>query len=73
MQTVKNKPDANAQPVDCPVCDETARRDEQLIDALQSAMFALTAVDGFDDWRIRSARAKASILEAMRMMQVKKW
>lgn len=57
----------------CPVCDETARRDEKLIDALQTAMFALTAVDGFDDWRIRSARAKASILEAMRMMQAKKW
>lgn len=34
----------------CPACDETARRDEKLIDALQLAMNAIVAVDGFDDW-----------------------
>lgn len=70
------QPGENAQPVDqapCTTCDEVARRDEKLIDALQDAMVALTAVDGIDDWRIRSARAKASILEAMRLMQAKGW
>lgn len=64
-----------AQPVDaegCAVCENVARRDEKLIDALQDAMVALTKPDGFDDWVIRSARAKASILEAMRLMQAKR-
>lgn len=66
---------ASVQPVTssapCATCDEVARRDEKLIDALQDAMVALTKPDGFDDWVIRSARAKASILEAMRLMQAK--
>jgi len=72
-----NKNRQVAQPVDttpaCPVCDETARRDEQVIDALQTAMFSLTAVDGFDSWEIRSARTRANLLVAMRLLQVKKW
>jgi len=68
---------AEARPVDttnpCPVCNETTRRDEKLIDALQSAMFTLTAVDGFDSWEMRSARTRAALLVAMRLLQVKRW
>lgn len=57
----------------CPVCDHIARRDEKLIDALQTAMVALTAVDGYDRWEIRSARTRAALLVAMRLLQVKRW
>ena len=73
MQTIKSK--AVMEPVadGCPVCDETARRDEQVIDALQTAMVALTAVDGYDSWELRSARTRAALLVAMRLMQVVKW
>jgi len=70
-ETVKVQP--VAETASCATCDEVALRDEKLIDMLQTAMVALTAVDGFDDWRIRSARAKASLLEAMRLMQTRTW
>lgn len=69
-ETVKVQP---VEQVDCTTCDEVARRDEKLIDMLQTAMVALTAVDGFDDWRFRSARVKASLLEALRLMQTRTW
>lgn len=68
---------AVAQPVDttcsCPRCQETAIRDEALLDLLQTAMIALTAVDGYDDWRIRSVRFKAALREALLLMQTKRW
>lgn len=57
----------------CPVCNATAARDEKLLDELQTAMLALTGVDGYDSWQLRSMRAKASLLEALRLLQAKKW
>ena len=77
-------PSSNRQPVDvtgsCPLCNATAIRDEQLLDVLQTAMVALTAVDGINDPVLRVARAKQSVTEAQRlirkalnMMQVRQW
>lgn len=75
--THSNNVTANAQPVEptgsCPTCEETARRNDQAIDRLQDAVMALTAVDGYDMWIMRSARAKAAMLEAMRLLQVRTW
>jgi len=72
------------QPVDvtnsCPVCNATAIRDEQLLDALQTAMVALTMVDGINDPVLRLARARQSVVEAQRLirkamglMQIRRW
>lgn len=57
----------------CPTCEENRRRNDQAIDRLQDAVMALTAVDGYDMWIMRSARAKAAMLEAMRLLQARKW
>jgi len=57
----------------CHECDEKAIRDEKLTDLLQTALIALTAVDGYDDWRIRSVRFKAALREALLLMQTKRW
>ena len=60
-------------PHSCPACSATTERDEKLLDELQTAMLALTGVDGYDSWQLRSVRAKASILEALRLLQVRTW
>lgn len=52
----------------CPVCAARARHEEALIDALQTARLALTAHDGQRDWRLRDARVKAALDEALRLM-----
>lgn len=57
----------------CMLCASTARRDEKLLDELQAAMVALVAVDGYDDWRVRSLRVQKSIRQAMQLMQVRTW
>ena len=76
MPTMNRK----AQPVGCPTCEATAIRDEALLDALQTAMVALTAVDGINDPVLRLARARQSVAEAQRLirkamnaMQVRSW
>jgi hypothetical protein len=64
----------------CPDCNATAIRDEKLLDTLQTAMVALTAVDGINDPVLRVARAKSAVIEAQRLirkaldvMQVRQW
>ncbi len=52
----------------CPDCDAAAIRDEKLIDALQTARLALTKRDGTRDLRVRDARVKAAIDEALRLV-----
>lgn len=52
----------------CPDCVAAAIRDEKLIDALQTARLALNGRDGTRDLRIRDARVKAAIDEALRLV-----
>lgn len=69
MQQVNKPVAADA----CPVCDKTARRDEELIDALQLARFILTSRDVLLGPEARLERAKLAIDQAMRLMQLKRW
>lgn len=57
----------------CPVCDATARRDEALLDALQTVRFILSNRDGIKDPRIQLARIKAAVDEALKLMQPRRW
>lgn len=54
----------------CLICNETARRDERLLDALQMARFILTSRDVLLDPAARLERAKLAIDEAMKLMKL---
>ena len=57
----------------CPRCDTAAARDEKLLDALQTARYALNGVDGIRDAEVKLARARAAVDEALKLMQPKRW
>lgn len=51
----------------CPECSRVARRDEKLIDALQTARMILTSRDVVIG-KLRDARVKAALDEALKLM-----
>ena len=57
----------------CLICNEMARRDESLLDALQMARFILTSRDVLLDPVARLERAKLAVDEAMRLMKPIRW
>lgn len=57
----------------CPICDATALRDEKLLDAIQTARYTLTASDGIKDPKVRDARIRAALDEALRLMGNRSW
>lgn len=74
QRTRKFSPVGSGQAAEvCPACEALADRDAQIVDELQSALVALTAVEGIDDDKVRLARGAAAVKAAMRLMHVRKW
>ncbi|MBA3867762.1 MAG: hypothetical protein H0X30_01260 [Anaerolineae bacterium] len=73
MPNLSNAQQVQSTTNSCPVCDHTARRDEDLLDALQQARYILNAKDLIEDPRERVVRAKLAIEEALRLMQPLRW
>lgn len=72
QRTRKFSPAVSGQAAEvCPVCEAVAERDTRIVDELQSALVALTAVDGIDNDKVRLARGAAAVRAAMRLMHVK--
>ena len=63
-----------AKPVqDCPVCEDRAQRDAQILATLQTVQRVFNGTDGIKSPMMKLARAKKAFDELVRLMQPETW